>query len=529
MRNGIEILTATTPYKQLQGYHRIGSVVAYGNAALGLLELGLGKPNLAVQYLGQLRGRVTARGLKEPPYGKLVPARLGWDTRAMKPGPVQYAWRGDVSLAYQIVGDGPIDLLVYFGYMSNLDVQWESPYLAGFLRSLTRHARLIITDRRGWGCSDRFSPTGEVPALETLASDISAVMDAAGSDSAAILATTESGQIAQFFAAGHPDRVAGLILVDSFVSFVATPETPWMPEPSWWEENVFDHVRSDWGVCWLNGLGSFSDDQRELDWYLRFQRATEAPGAMIAEERRFLESSTAGVLDAIHVPTLILSVRESEAGAVFSRKTGRYLASRIPDARQVVLDYGDQLWWYEPAERIVEEIGTFLRGIGDERALLDRVLATVMFTDIVGSTDTAAQLGDQGWKELVERHHALVRGLLVRYRGTEVDTAGDGFFATFEGPARAIRCAQAITAAATTLGLGVRAGVHTGECELIDGKAGGINVVIGARVASLANAGDVLVTRTVKDLVAGSGLSFQDRGEHVLKGIPDRWQVYVAI
>ena len=446
----------------------------------------------------------------------------------MKPGPVQYAWRGDVSLAYQIVGDGPIDLLVYLGYMSNLDVQWESPYLAGFLRQLAGHARLIITDRRGWGCSERFSPTAMVPQLETLAADLTAVLDAAESDSAAILATLEAGQIAQFFTASNPNRVAGLILVDSFVSFVATPETPWMPEPDWWEKNVFDDVRDAWGVSWLAGLGSFADDARERDWYLRYQRASAAPGAIIAEERRFLESSTAGVLDAINVPTLVLSVRESEDAKVFQRQTGRYLASRIRDARHVVLDFEDQLWWYEPAERIADEVGTFLRSIGDERALLDRVLATVLFTDIVGSTDRAAEFGDLAWKRLVERHHGLVRGLLARYRGVEVDTAGDGFFATFDGPARAIRCAQAIASAAKGMGLGVRAGVHTGECELIDGKAGGINVVVGARVATLANADEVLVTRTVKDLVAGSGLSFQDRGEHELKGIPDRWQIYSA-
>jgi class 3 adenylate cyclase len=194
----------------------------------------------------------------------------------------------------------------------------------------------------------------------------------------------------------------------------------------------------------------------------------------------------------------------------------------------VKLDFERQQWWYEPAERIAEEVGKFLAGLGDEHALLDRVLATVMFTDIVDSTDRAAQLGDQKWKGLVEQHHALVRDLLARYHGNEVDTAGDGFFATFDGPARAVRCAQAISTAASGMGLQVRAGVHTGECELIDGKVGGINVIIGARVAAFADAGDVLVTRTVKDLVAGSGITFQDRGEHTLKGVPDRAQLYAA-
>jgi pimeloyl-ACP methyl ester carboxylesterase len=246
-------------------------------------------------------------------------AHSRWDTRLVKPGPVQYAWNGDNALAYQIVGDGPVDLLVYFGWMSNLDVQWESPYLAGFLQRLTEHARLIITDRRGWGCSERFSPT-DVPPLETLADDLQVILDAAGSRRAVVLATAESGMIAQFFAAAHADRTAGLILVDSFVSWVATPETPWMNQPQWWEE-FFDQLRSAWGVTWLWGTQAVADEPRELEWYLRYQRSCAAPGAAIAEQRRFMTSSTIGVLDAIHVPTLVLSMLFGD--------TCRYLASRI--------------------------------------------------------------------------------------------------------------------------------------------------------------------------------------------------------
>lgn len=446
----------------------------------------------------------------------------------MKPGPVQYAWNGDVSLAYQVFGNGPNDLLVYFGYISNLDVQWESPYLSAFLNRLGSLARVIVTDRRGWGCSDRYSPS-DVPPLETLAADLSVVLDAASSERAVVLATMESGMTAQFYAAANTERVAGLILLDSMVSWSATPETPWMPEASWWESNVFEELRSNWGVSWLNGTAPVADDRRELDWYLRYQRSCEAPGGMIAEERRFLETSTAGVLSAIHTPTLVLGVRESETAHVFQRKTSRYLAEHIAGATLVQLDYPDQLWWYEPAERIGDEIERFLAGVSGERALLDRVLATVMFTDIVASTERVAELGDQAWKDLVERHHALVRGLLARFGGTEMDTAGDGFFATFAGPARAIRCAQAIaTATASVSGLELRAGIHTGECELIDRKVGGINVIVGARVASFAGPGEVLVTRTVKDLVAGSGLVFEKRGQHSLKGVPDRWQLYAA-
>jgi class 3 adenylate cyclase len=445
----------------------------------------------------------------------------------VQPEPVRYAWNGDISLAYQVFGNGPIDLLVYFGYMSNLDVQWESPYLSSFLRRLAEGARVIVTDRRGWGCSDRFSPT-EVPSLETLAADLPVVLEAAGSERAVVLATMESGMIAQFLAASEPKRVAGLILLDSMVSWSSTPETPWMPDSSWWETNIFDDLRASWGVSWTHGVTTVADDRRELDWYLRYQRACEAPGAMVAEQRRFLESSTAGVLAAIHAPTLVLSVRESETGMVFQRKTSRYLAEHIVGATLVELDCDDQLWWYEPADRIAEEVQRFLGGVTDERALLDRVLATVLFTDIVASTERAAELGDRAWKGVVEQHHALVRNLLARFQGTEVDTAGDGFFATFDGPGRAIRCAQAISTAAASAGLLVRAGIHTGECELIDGKVGGISVVVGARVVALAEPGDVLVTRTVKDLVAGSGVIFEPRGEHILKGLPERWELYAA-
>jgi pimeloyl-ACP methyl ester carboxylesterase len=382
----------------------------------------------------------------------------GWGTRSVKPGPVQYAWNGDNALAYQVVGDGPIDLLVYFGHLSNLDVMWESPYLAGFLRGLAAHGRLIITDRRGWGCSERFSPA-DVPPMETLADDLAVVLDAAGSRRAVVLATMDSGMIAQFFAAIHADRTAGLILVDSFVSWVATQETPWMREPQAWEA-FFARMHNDWGVRFLWGTRAVADEPRELEWYLRYQRSCAAPGALIAEQRRFLASSTAGVLDAIHVPTLVLNILFDD--------TARYLTSRIAGARLVTLEFEGQLWWYEPAERITEEVGKFLAEMGDEHALLDRVLATVLFRDIVDSTAQAAAMGDRRWRATRERHDALVRSHLARYRGREVKTMGDGFLATFDGPARAVRCAQAIVEGVGDLGIEVRAGLHTGEIELDD-------------------------------------------------------------
>jgi len=434
----------------------------------------------------------------------------------------EYAWNGDVSLAYQVVGEGPIDVLLVPGWFSNLDLQWESPYLARFLHRLSEHARLIITDRRGWGLSERFSP-GDVPPLETLADDLGVVLDAAGSDRAVVATADDTGLIAQFFVAAHPERAAGLILINSYVSYRATEQTPWMPDQIWWEE--FDRkIRNTWGRRSWEG-GPEVGGAAERNWFLRMQRGCTAPGANVAEIRRFVDTSTADVLPAIRVPTLVLADRDSHGGS-FEIQTARYLASNIPLARLVEYSGGEDFFWYTPADAIQREIGNFLSTLHAEQAVFDRVLATVLFTDIVGSTERAASIGDGAWKALLARHHEVVRALIGRYRGQEVDTAGDGFLATFDGPARAIHCARAIVEAIRDLGLEIRAGLHTGECELMDGKVGGIAVHIGARVGALAGPSEVLVSQTVKDLVAGSGLVFEDAGEHELKGVPDRWHLY---
>ena len=436
-----------------------------------------------------------------------------------------YAWNGDVSLAYQVMGEGPVDVLLVPGWFSNIDLQWESPYLARFLRRLSEQARLIITDRRGWGLSERFSP-GDVPPLETLADDLGVVLDAAGSERAVVATADDTGLIAQFFAAAHPERVAGLILINSYVSYRATEETPWMPDRTWWEE--FDQqIRNTWGrSSWEGGpdVGGAS----ERDWFLRMQRGCTAPGANVAEIRRFVDTSTADVLPAIRVPTLVLADSDSHGGS-FEMQTARYLASHIPLAQLVEYSGGEDFFWYTPADTILREVGSFLATLHAEQAVFDRVLATVLFTDIVGSTERAASLGDGAWKALLARHHEVVRALIGRYRGQEVDTAGDGFLATFDGPARAIHCAMTIVDAVRDLGLEIRAGLHTGECELMDGKVGGIAVHIGARVGALAGPSEVLVSSTVKDLVAGSGLTFEDAGDHELKGVPDRWHLYRVV
>jgi class 3 adenylate cyclase/pimeloyl-ACP methyl ester carboxylesterase len=433
-----------------------------------------------------------------------------------------YTWNGDVALAYQVVGDGPTDLLYYQGWTSNIDLAWESPYLSRFLRGLSSHGRLILTDKRGWGCSERFSPN-DVPPFEALTDDLLAVMDTVGSERPVLFATVECATVAVLFAATYPHRITALILCDPLVNFTATDEAPGSATLEEWDD-FFQRVRAQFPQpIWWSG----PDDHSERAWFFKYVRAAVAPGALLAEFRRFLSTDVRAVLPFVRVPTLVIVDPNGEGDS--DPGNGRFAASRIPGASIVeVPDAGGVDWhhWYGRASGIVHEIGTFVRDVIDEEARFDRVVATIMFTDIVASTSKAAELGDRRWRELVERHHAIVRAMLARYRGKEVDTAGDGFFATFDGPARGIRCAVAIADAVQPLGIEIRTGLHTGEVETIDEKVGGIAVTIGARVGAAAGPSEVLVSRTVKDLVAGSGLEFEDRGEHELKGVPDRWRLY---
>jgi class 3 adenylate cyclase len=437
----------------------------------------------------------------------------------VEPPQTRYAWNGNVALAYQVIGEGPVDLLYLQGACSHVDMNWESPYVAGLLRALARHARLIITDRRGFGCSDRFSPA-DIPPFEVFTDDILVVMDEVGSDRAAILGTWDCALIATLWAAAYPERAAALILADAFITYAATPETPWMPTAEQWEERIADPA---------SRAGSFLGDSSRLEgteqrWFRRYLRASVGPGAHIAEIRRYLDTDVRAVLSSVHVPTLIL--QDVHGTSVNSPETGRYLRDHIPGARLVELPGKDQHHWYWGSDSLAGTIGAFLADVRDEEADFDRVLATVLFTDIVRSTEKAAEIGDRRWRELVQAHHASVRALLARYRGKEMDTAGDGFFATFDGPVRALRCAKAIVPSVETLGIQVRAGLHVGECEVIDNKVGGLAVNIGSRICGLAKPSEVLASQTMKDLVAGSGLRFDDRGAHELKGVPGEWQLF---
>ena len=434
----------------------------------------------------------------------------------------RYAWNGEVSLAYQVVGQGEPDLLYLQGYCSNVDMNWESRHLANFLRGLARHARLIVTDRRGWGCSERFTP-GSVPDVDVLTDDILAVMGEVGSEQVALLATYESAIVASLFAAVYPERTKALILVDPQVTYLPTDETPWMPTLSRWQKQI-KLVRDTWGTTdwWDAPHGD------EGEWFSRYARASVTPGGLAAELSSYLETDVRAVLPSIQVPTLVLVDTDSFYEVL--PETGRFVAGKVPGARIVEHSSqgGSHFHWYARADAIVDEVGRFLAAIREEDASFDRVLATVLFTDIVGSTERVAALGDRRWREVVEQHHSAVRTLLARYRGVEVDTAGDGFLASFEGPARAVRCATAIVDAVRPLEIEVRAGLHTGETERIDGKVGGVAVNIGARVAAMAAPSEVLVSQTVKDLMVGSDLTFEDRGSHELKGVPGAWKVYAV-
>jgi class 3 adenylate cyclase len=436
---------------------------------------------------------------------------------------VRYAWNQDVALAYEVVGEGPVDLLLLAGAPSNLDVQWESARYAAFLRGLADGRRLIITDRRGTGLSDRFSSAAPSPP-EALTDDLLHVLDAARSGRAVVLSWNETTIVAQLFAATHPGRCAGLIMIDPGVAWLATGDMPWLPDRGQ-QEAMLAYDRSRWGVMLSEELSAGMDDA-EREWHLRLQRATTTPGALVAEERRWMETDTRALLPAIHVPTLVLADQD---GTGFSGpENGRYVAERIPSARLVPYRSHNQHVWRAPAAEILAETNAFIAGLGSDDPVHDRVLATVLFTDIVDSSAHAGAAGDRAWRGLREQHDAMTRAVVARFRGREIKTLGDGFLVTFDAPARAVRCAQEITAGARPLGIEIRAGLHTGEIELDGADIAGIAVAIAARVSALAGPGEVLVSGTIKDLTAGSGIQFDDRGVHELKGIPDSWRVYAA-
>ncbi|TML53566.1 MAG: alpha/beta fold hydrolase [Actinobacteria bacterium] len=429
---------------------------------------------------------------------------------------IQYARSGSVSIAYQVVGDGERDLVYVPDYVSNLVYGWESPHWRKFYERLAQSFRLILFDKRGTGLSDL---GGHFPALETRMDDVRAVLDAVGSSSTVLLGSHDGCSMAAMYAATHPERTSALVL---FQPVAHDPEGHTADA----QANLAE-LRERWGTQEYSDeilketAPSLYADPAEREWFANWLRVGASPAVAYALNRAWFETDLRDVLPAVRVPTLVLyrPVMRMEEHA-------REVAGLIPAAsvlRVSGMDYSEIFL----SPEIPEEVERFVAGeVVPE--VPDSVLATVLFTDIVGSTERATELGDRAWREVLERHHALVRRELTRYRGEERDTAGDGFFATFDGPARAIRCAQAIVEGVHELGLQVRAGVHIGECELHEGKVAGLAVVIGARVAALAEGGEVLVSQTVKDLVAGAGVEFEERGENELKGIPGSWRLYAV-
>jgi class 3 adenylate cyclase/pimeloyl-ACP methyl ester carboxylesterase len=431
----------------------------------------------------------------------------------------RYARSGDVSIAYQVFGNGAIDLVVVPGTLSHLELAWEDPAWVHFYERFASFARVIVFDKRGMGLSERVA----LATPEERMDDIRAVMDAAASERAAVFGISEGGAIAALFAAAHPARTTALVMYGAFAKWLASEDYPWAPTAEDYEE-AFRSLPDQWGQpLELDTLApSIADDERAQAWWAKFHRLSTTPNGLATQYRMNMELDIRQLLSAIRVPTLILHRTNERQIPV---EGSRYMAERIPGSKLVELEGIDHPPWIGDGDSVVEEIEEFLTG-ARHAPEPTRVLATILFTDIVGSTEKAAELGDRAWRELRDQHHAVVRRMLEHYRGHEVDTAGDGFFASFDGPARAINSACEISDAMRELGLQVRAGLHTGECELIDGKIGGIAVHIGARVAAAAGPGEVLVSGTVKDLVAGSNLAFRDLGIVGLKGVPGEWHLY---
>jgi len=434
----------------------------------------------------------------------------------------RYTKNGDVNIAYQVLGQGPRDLVYIPGWVSNIEIFWEEPAYARFLTRLASFARLILLDKRGTGLSDRVA---EMPNLEVRMDDVRAVLDTVGSRRAALFGSSEGGVMCMLFAATYPDRTSALIMHGSYARLTSAPDYPWGFSAEVRAAFIDQAVREWGGPIGLDDRApSMAHDERFRAWWARHLRLSASPAAFATLSRMNAQIDVRNVLPAIRVPTLILhsvSDRAMDIGGA------RYLAEQIPGAKLIELTGPDHVPFLSDADRVADEIEEFLTGTRQGREP-DRVLATVLFTDIVGATERAASMGDRSWHDLLDAHHALVRRELSAFRGREIDTAGDGFLAAFDGPARAIRCASAISSGVRSLGIEVRAGLHTGECEIIGDKLGGIAVHTGARIASLAGPGEVLVSSTVKDLVAGSNLAFDDRGPQSLKGVPGRWQLFAV-
>jgi class 3 adenylate cyclase len=433
----------------------------------------------------------------------------------------RYTKSGDIHIAYQVVGTGPLDLVYVPGFVSHLEFQWQNPRWAQMLGRLASFSRLIMFDKPGTGLSDRLAA---IPTLEQRMDDVRAVMDAVGSERAAFFGVSEGGPMSVLFAATYPQRTSALILYGTYARRMWAPDHPWGRKDTEFRA-LLERMERDWGrdanlEMWAP---SVANDDEACRASATYQRLAASPGAALTVLQMTTEIDVRNVLPVIRVPTLVM---HRTGDRVTRIEQGRYLAQHIEGAKFVELAGDDHIPAVGNGDAIIDEVEEFLTGVRPSET--DRVLATILFTDVVGSTERAVALGDRRWRELLERYYALARRELARFRGREIDTAGDGLFAAFDGPARAIRCACRIRDEVRMLGVEVRSGLHAGECEVVGEKIGGIAVHIGARVAATAAPGEVLVSNTVKDLVAGSGIGFKDRGTHMLKGLPGEWPLFVV-
>jgi class 3 adenylate cyclase len=439
------------------------------------------------------------------------------------PHRTRYARNGEARIAYQVIGDGPFDLIAVPGFVSNVEYLWEIPGAAAVIERFASYARLITWDKRGTGLSD---PLLRLPPLEERMDDMLAVLDAAGSEQAALFGVSEGGPLSILFTATHPQRVSALVTYGAAPRMAWAPDYTWGIRPELYNDAAKEAVLDGWGDGVLLELfaPSCADDERMREVWGTFQRLGASPSMGVAALMAMLEIDVRDILPSVRVPTLLIHRAGDRA---IPAKSSRFMSERIPNAKYVELEGEDHLWFVGDVDAIFDEVEEFLTGVR-RNVVKDRMLATVLFTDIVDSTRKVTELGDHRWRELLTEHDALVRRELERFRGRELKTIGDGFLATFDGPARAVTCAGAIRDRADSLGIAVRAGVHTGECEVIGDDIAGVAVNIAARISALAGPDEVLVSRTVTDLVYGSGIEFKDRGLVELKGVPDTWHLFAA-
>jgi pimeloyl-ACP methyl ester carboxylesterase len=452
-----------------------------------------------------------------------LPAVGEFPPELMRVPETKYARSGDVNIAYQVLGDGPLDLVFVMGWISHLEYFWRDPSFARFLRRLASFSRLILFDKRGTGLSDRV-PVNELPTLEQRMDDVRAVMEAAGSDRAALCGVSEGGPMSALFAATYPERTAALVMIGTYAKRIWAPDYPWAPTAEQ-RNHFFEEIQKNWGgpVGIEERAPSRRDDAQFREWWAAYLRTGASPGAAVALTKMNAEVDVRHVLPTIRVPTLVLHRTNDLCLKV---EEGRYVAERIPGAKYVELDGEDHLPFVGDQDSVLCEIEEFLTGVR-HTAEPERVLATVLFARIVDSPQQAAARGEGEWRGTVERFRAHISKEIAWFRGREIDMEGAGPLATFDGPARAIRCACAIREYAARLGIEIRAGLHTGECDLLDeSRVGGVAVEVGREIRDRAGAGEVLVSHTVKDLVAGSGLEFDRRGAEVFDKIPGEWQLY---